>query len=72
MRRRKNRAILDFDKTQYVDKSMVVNGTTILNDFDKSFNNLLWTVAKNWNNENFNTILADIVTNFSKDIFLVI
>jgi hypothetical protein len=51
------------------DLEAIANGTTILNDFDKSFNNLLSTIAKNWNNENFNTILADIVTNFSKDIF---
>ena len=51
------------------DLEAIANGTTILNDFDKSFNNLLSTIAKNWNNENFNTILADIVSNFSKDIF---
>lgn len=52
-----------------VELADIQNGSSILNDFDKSFNSLLWNIWKVWNSENFNDNLHEIIANFSKDIF---
>lgn len=48
----------------------IQNSYAVLNDFDKSFNNLLWNIQKIWGKDNFRENLKAVIDNYSRDIFI--